>query len=275
MDRYVLLGWPVGHSRSPKMQMAGFSACGISATYECLAVPPEEFAETVRQLVASGVRGWNVTVPHKERMFACCDVVAGEEARAAHSVNTVAVREGRTYGYSTDGVGVARALRHDFGFTELPRRQLYLGAGGAAQAAAVYCARHGAMEIYLANRTLSRAEALAERIHHAAPVCRVHIMPLAEAKDVVKKCDIVFQCTSLGLHPGDAVPMNPEDIPSTMPVFDFVYTPSVFRDALIRQGNPLSAGLEMLLQQGMESFQIWTGRQAPEAAMRERLVVSC
>lgn len=272
MDRYVLLGWPVGHSRSPKMQMAGFNACGISASYECLAVPPEDFADTVKQLASSGVCGWNVTVPHKERMYACCDEVAGEEARAAHSVNTVVVRDGRMYGYSTDGIGVDRALHHDFGFTELPARQLYLGAGGAAQAAAVYCARHGAREIFLANRTLFRAENLAERIRQAAPECRVHTMPLIEAKTVVRQCDIVFQCTSLGLHPGDAMPMEPTEIPPKMPVFDFVYTPSAFRDALIRQGNPLSAGLEMLLQQGMESFRLWTGRQAPEEAMRAGLM---
>ncbi len=271
MQKYALLGWPVGHSRSPRMQLAGFQALGIQATYECLAIPPGEFPEQVAALPARGFVGWNVTVPHKERMYAACHEVAGEEARAARSVNTVVVREGRTYGYSTDGIGVARALEHDFGFREAPARQLYLGAGGAAQAAAMYAARHGAREIYLANRTLEKARELAERIRQNAPGCQVHALPLDQAPQAVSACDILFPCTSLGLHQGDPMPIPPDAIPPDLPVFDFVYTPSAFRNALQAKGNPVCDGREMLLQQGMESFRLWTGQEAPEADMRRGL----
>ncbi len=272
MPRYALLGWPVGHSRSPGMQLAGFQALGIPATYECLAIPPEEFSTRVAELPGQGFAGWNVTVPHKERMYLACHQVAGEEAQAAHSVNTVVVREGKTYGYSTDGIGVARALEHDFGMKTMPLRQLYLGAGGAAQAAAMFAARHGATELFLTNRTLEKAQLLARRIRENAPQCQVHTLPLAQAPDALPHCDILFQCTSLGLHPGDPLPIPVDAIPKSLPVFDFVYTPSAFRDALQQQGNPVSDGLEMLLQQGMESFRLWTGYPAPEAEMRQGLL---
>ncbi len=269
MERYAILGWPVEHSRSPKMQEAGFRAIGIDATYELLPTRAEEFPERVAQMVKDGYRGWNVTAPHKERMFLCCDEVPDEDARTSHSVNTVVVRNGKTYGYSTDGVGVARALTRALGFRNTPEIQLYLGAGGATQAAAVYAARHGAKTLYLANRTLAHVQTLADRIHECAPQCEVHVMALQDAPKVAPQCQVLFQGTSLGLHPHDPMPIDPECLPNTLPIFDFLYTPSEFRNRLLQRGNPLTDGKEMLLQQGMESFQIWTNHAAPEAAMRQ------
>lgn len=271
MERYAILGWPVEHSRSPGMQEAGFHAIGMDAVYELLPTRAEEFQDRVAQLVKDGYRGWNVTAPHKEQMFLCCDEVPDENARASHSVNTVVVRDGRTHGYSTDGVGVARALAHAFGFTTTPGIQLYLGAGGATQAAAVYAAQHGAKTLYLANRTLAHVQTLARRIHECAPQCEVHVLPLQDAPLVASKCQVLFQGTSLGLHPGDPMPIDPECLPAALPVFDFLYTPSEFRRRLLQRGNPITDGKEMLLQQGMESFQIWTSHPAPETAMRAGL----
>lgn len=271
MKRYALLGWPVGHSLSPQMQNAGFKATGIDATYECIPVPPGELPATVKRLLDEGFSGWNVTVPYKEDMHDLCDVVEGTEAAAARTVNTVIVKEGRTYGYSTDGIGLDRALRHSFGFKELPKRMLFLGAGGAAQATAAYCARHGVRKITIANRTLSNAERIADLVKIIAPECEVIILPLDHANEALNYCDVILQCTSLGLHRNDPAPMPAELIPRHIPVFDLVYTPSAFRDALRSQGNPVADGLELLLQQGMESFHIWTALTPPEPEMRKSL----
>ena len=272
MQKYAVIGFPVKHSKSPAMQLAGFRALGIDATYERVEVAPEELPAVVRRFVAEGYSGWNITVPHKEAIIPLVEVV-GEEAIAAHSVNTVANRCGRLLGYSTDGYGVAQALRHDFGICEQPAQQVFLGAGGAARAAAVYAARHGARRITLANRTAANAEKIAALVRAAAPACEIAITSLTDnaLREALATADIVFQCTSLGLHADDPAPVPPEWLPSATPVFDFVYTPSRFKELLMAQGNRVSNGLEMLLQQGCKSFELWTGQKAPEDAMRKAL----
>ena len=273
MLKYAVIGYPVKHSKSPSMQLAGFHALGIDATYEKIEVAPGELPEVVRRFVKEGYSGWNITVPYKEEIIPLVEVV-GEEALAAHSVNTVVNRDGRLLGYSTDGYGVAQALRHDFGLTAQPARQVYLGAGGAARAAAVYAARHGAKYITLANRTAANADRIAALILNAAPECKVVVTPLADCEELrmaLTEAELVLQCTSLGLHEGDSMPVPPEWIPASTPVFDFVYTPSQFKERLAAQGNRVSNGLEMLLQQGCKSFELWTGQHAPIEAMRRAL----
>ena len=273
MLKFAVIGYPVKHSKSPAMQLAGFQALGIEASYEKVEVAPGELPAVVRRFVKEGSRGWNITVPYKEEIIPLVEVV-GEEARAAHSVNTVVNCNGRLLGYSTDGYGVAQALRHDFGLTEQPLRQVFLGAGGAARAAAVYAVRHGARHITLANRTAANAEKIAALIRTAAPECEVVVTALADnplLRQMLQKAELVLQCTSLGLHEGDALPVPPEWIPSHTPVFDFVYTPSEFKNRLAAQGNHISNGLEMLLQQGCKSFELWTGQPAPVEAMRKAL----
>ncbi len=274
IQKYAVIGWPIAHSRSPKMQQAGFDAAGIPATYEAIPVPPGQLANTIANLIQRGFRGWNITVPYKEEIIPLVEVV-GEEAKAAGSVNTVVVRDGRLQGYSTDGYGVDQALKHEFGFTTQPSNQLFLGTGGAARAVAVYAARHGAQNITLANRTPEKAVALAKFIRKAAPQCQVNVIPLAqcpEMEDALKQSDILFQCTSLGLHADDPTPIPVDIIPPALPVFDFVYTPSNFAKQLQKQGNPLTTGLEMLLWQGAKSFYLWTGVEPDIDAMRQGLV---
>ena len=276
MLKFAVIGYPVKHSKSPAMQLAGFQALGIEASYEKVEVAPGELPAVVRRFVKEGYRGWNITVPYKEEIIPLVEVV-GEEARAAHSVNTVVNRDGRLLGYSTDGYGVEQALRHDFGLTEQPLRQVFLGAGGAARAAAVYAARHGARQITLANRTTANAEKIATLIRTTAPECEVVVTALADnplLRQMLQKAELVLQCTSLGLHEGDAMPVPPEWIPANTPVFDFVYTPSLFKERLAAQGNRVSNGLEMLLQQGCKSFELWTGHPAPVEAMRQALYQS-
>ncbi len=274
-QKYAVIGYPVKHSKSPAMQLAGFQALGIDATYERVEVLPGELPSVVQRFVAEGFCGWNITVPYKEEIIPLVEVV-GAEALAAHSVNTVVNRNGRLLGYSTDGFGVAQALKHDFGLETQPLRQVFLGAGGAARAAAVYAARHGACHLTLANRTAANAEKIATLIRAAAPACEIVITSLMDKalQEELLASDIVFQCTSLGLHSGDPVPVPTEWIPATTPVFDFVYTPSQFKECLLRQGNRVSNGLEMLLQQGCKSFELWTGCAAPVESMRQALYQS-
>ncbi|MBN2449927.1 MAG: shikimate dehydrogenase [Lentisphaeria bacterium] len=273
MERYALLGWPVRHSVSPQMQGAGFRALGIEATYELIEVAPPDLDACVRRLRAEGYAGWNVTVPHKEAMAERMDAV-DPAARAARSVNTVLHRGGRLCGHSTDGYGLAAAIRESFGIGIPGGRFLFLGAGGAARAASVAFACQGAAEIQIANRTIGKAEDVVRIIAEVAPHCRAAAFrpdDRAALAAAMARAQCLVQATSLGLHPGEPMPCDPACLPGTLAVMDMVYGGTPFLAAAARRGCPTADGRGMLLHQGVRSFEIWTGRPAPVAAMRRGL----
>jgi shikimate dehydrogenase len=273
MEKYAIIGWPVSHSLSPAMQEAGFRALGRNARYELCETSPAELPQRMEQLRRDGYRGWNVTVPHKEQVFAMledCD----EDASCAGSVNTIVNRDGRLYGYSTDGYGLAAAVQESFGIASAGSRQLFLGTGGAARAAAVYAAVHGAAEIILVNRTLSRAESLAEDIRKVAARCPLRCLALADScaiAEALRSCDLLIQCTSLGLHAEDPLPFAPPLVPARVAVMDMIYGFTPFREQCAAKGCPTADGSGMLLHQGCRSLQLWTGQDAPVDAMRQAL----
>jgi len=255
------------------MQEAGFRALGREAVYELYETAPEALADRFQQLRAAGLRGWNVTVPHKEAAVNLVDDIDLAAAKAG-SVNTVVVRHGRLAGYSTDGYGLATAMTEAFALPLAGSRQLYLGTGGAARAAAVYAALNGAAAIVLVNRTLARAEALAATILAAAPGLPVRCIPLADTDDVaaaLRQCDVLIQCTSLGLRPDDELPLAPSLLPQELAVYDMIYGRTPFQQAASEHGCRIADGRGMLLHQGCRSLELWTGQTAPIAAMREAL----
>ncbi|MGI6355136.1 MAG: shikimate dehydrogenase [Lentisphaerae bacterium] len=273
MERYGIIGWPVAHSVSPAMQEAGFRALGRDAVYELYETAPDALADRFQQLRAAGLRGWNVTVPHKEAAVHLVDEIDPAAAKAG-SVNTVVVRNGRLSGYSTDGYGLATALTEAFALPLVGSRQLYLGTGGAARAAAVYAALNGAVAIVLVNRTLARAEALAATILAAMPGFPVRCLPLADTASVaaaLRQCDVLIQCTSLGLRPDDGLPLSASLLPRELAVYDMIYGRTPFLQAASEHGCRIADGRGMLLHQGCRSFELWSGQPAPVAAMREAL----
>lgn len=273
-NRYALIGWPVAHSASPLMQEAAFQAVGLDASYELIAVPPENLSATIVQLKLQGYSGWNVTVPHKETVLPLMDVL-DPEAQKTGSVNTVLPKQGKLWGYSTDGYGLAKALEKNFQLCIQGARMLFLGTGGAARAAAVYAAIKGAAEIALVNRTLARAGAVAENIRRVSPACLVQALPLSDQQGVsaaMRHAQVLIHSTSLGLHPQDPLPFPPSEIPPELPVFDMIYGNTSFQHILRQQGNPVACGWDMLIYQGCRSFELWTGLPAPEQAMRQALI---
>lgn len=273
MERYALLGWPVRHSLSPAMQGAGFSALGIEATYELIEVAPEQLPQCLERLVREGYRGWNATVPHKEQLARLLpDLDPG--AAAAGSANTVVNTAGHLKGYSTDGYGLARAIEESFGLPVPGTRFLFLGTGGAARATAVHFARAGAAGIVLVNRTLAKAEALAATVAAAAPACPVGCVALGDlalVRAALGGQDCLVQATSLGLHAGDPPPLDPDLLPPALAVMDMIYGETPFLRGARSRGCRTADGSGMLLYQGVRSFELWTGRAAPVAAMRAGL----
>ncbi len=278
-QNYALLGWPVKHSVSPQMQGAAFRALGIAAVYRLIEVVPEDVPEMVAQLRDQQYAGWNVTVPHKAQMAELVDEIS-PGALAAGTVNTVVNRAGHLSGHSTDGYGLASAIAESFDVRVAGGKFVFVGAGGAARATSVYFAQEGAAELVLVNRTLSKAERLAETIRRTNGACRVVCLGLTDADAIhaaAAGADVVFQATSLGLHVGDPMPVPATVFTPDMCVMDMIYRRTALLEAASARGCRTADGRGMLLHQGVRSFELWTGRTAPVDVMRQALndVLAC
>ncbi|WP_366922517.1 shikimate dehydrogenase [Metallumcola ferriviriculae] len=265
-----LLGWPVEHSFSPAMHNAVFEYLDMDYAYIPFPVPPTGLARAVRGLFQAGVKGVNVTVPHKVRVMDCLDEI-DPYAQAVGAVNTVTLHQGRLQGYNTDGAGFIASLA-EAGFNPTGKRFLLLGAGGAARAAAFALVGAGADKVFIANRTFNRAEALAgalpPNIGAAAGFFRDDLTKVIDA------CHCLVNTTSVGMYPhAGALPIPAELIKSHLIVADLVYNP-VETELLIEaraRGCRTVSGLGMLIYQGAASFKIWTGREAPVELMLQVL----
>jgi shikimate dehydrogenase len=252
-------GWPVGHSRSPAMHNAALRACGLDGwEYLALPLPPELFTETVRALPAAGFRGVNVTIPHKGAALALADD-ASAAALAIGAANTLTFEPGGAIvADNTDAPGLLEALRERI--DPAGRSALVLGAGGAARAAVWALVGAGAhVEVW--NRTPERAAALASELgarHATAPGA----------------AEIVVNATSVGLghniDPFKALPLKADTFGAGSCVIDLVYGSGEtrFLEAASSRGARVIDGLEILVAQGVASFERWTGKMAPRQAMR-------
>jgi shikimate dehydrogenase len=240
------------------MHNAALAVLGLDWRYQRLPIPPELFAETVRALPALGFRGVNATIPHKEAALAVADV-ASESARAIGAANTLTFEPGGViHADNTDASGFLAALpRSAYGKTAL-----VLGAGGSARAVIYALRQAGASEVRVWNRTADRAAAVARELG-------------ATAVERVEPADIVVNCTSIGLqNPGEtfkALPLRADELGAGCLVVDMVYRlgGTLLLHAAEAAGAEVVDGLEILVAQGAASLERWTGRTAPDQAMRE------
>jgi shikimate dehydrogenase len=262
MDVYGLVGNPVGHSLSRPMHEAAYETLGMDAAYVSLEPDPEDLELAIRGADALGVAGLNVTVPFKESVLAY--VEPDEKAAAVGAVNTVAFRQdGNPTGWNTDVEGVRRA----FDVRDVPlegEEAIVLGAGGAGRAAAWALAEAGA-SVTVVNRTVSRAETLAELVDGRAAA-------LDALDELVPESSILVQTTTVGME-SDRSLVPAEALHAELTVLDAVYRPVATR--LLRDAEAVGArtidGTRMLLYQGVEAFERWTGEDAPVAVMDQAL----
>lgn len=272
MLKYAVIGHPVGHSRSPGMQNAGFAALGIDACYLKLEVAPEEFPEFIG-FALKNLAGFNLTVPHKQMILPYLDHIDPDAARIG-SVNTVKVLpEGKLAGCSTDGIGFEEAVRFKLGMELDGRRCLLLGCGGAARAVAFRIAGRPGTKLRIANRSLDRAEALAAELGGDTEV-----LPIGDAEKIaaaLEDTDLLVQATSLGLRAEDAPPIALEllDAARDLAVIDLVYLPTPILKKAAERRFKYCDGSEMLLRQGAASFRFWTGAEPPVGAMRRGMAL--
>jgi len=263
MDVYGLIGNPVGHSLSPPMHEAGYEGVDLDARYVTFEPPADGAVAAIEGADALGVAGLNVTIPFKQDALSAVD--PDPLAERIGAVNTVDFTgDGdRPAGYNTDAVGAVRALRsHD---VALSGTAVVVGAGGAGRAVAFGLADEG-MTVRIANRTESKAHDLAAEV----PDATGH--GLAELDDLLADADVLVNATSVGMEEA-ATPVPADAIHAGLGVLDAVYRPLETR--LLRDADAAGAttvdGAWMLLYQGVEAFERWTGRDAPVEAMNEAL----
>lgn len=265
------------------MHQAALDSCGITGRYVRLHILPGELEEALRALPGAGFFGTNVTIPHKADAMALVDDV-DEHARKLGVINTVKVEEGRLIGFNTDGPGLVRAIRAEFGVDLRDLRVLLLGAGGGAgRAIAAQCAMEGCERLVLVNRTAEKASQLARELEPyfegtrlLGPHLRIEAVPweTAALAAQLENIDLVINATSCGMKRTDPSVLPASILQPHLMIYDTIYTAR--RTPLLIDAETVGArganGLSMLLYQGALSFEIWFDRDAPVEAMRQGLV---
>ncbi|MBT5570914.1 MAG: shikimate dehydrogenase [Alphaproteobacteria bacterium] len=261
--RAGVMGWPVAHSLSPVLHGHWLKRYGIAGTYEAFPVQPDELPAAVNRLRDEGFRGTNLTVPHKEAAMALVDRI-DDTARRIGAVNTLVLQDdGILSGTNTDAYGLIENIRA-FAPDQLAakfgdRPVVILGAGGAARAALVGLADIGARKIRIVNRTVARAEALAEIV--ADQEVDVHAMGWNERANALGDAGLLVNTTTLGMQGQAPLDLDLGALPEAAVVNDIVYAPleTGLLAAARQRGNPAVDGLGMLLHQARAGFRAWFG----------------
>lgn len=265
-----VLGWPVGHSRSPRLHGYWLEKLGIDAAYVPLAVQPEDFETVFRALPKMGFAGANVTVPHKEQALKLADEIEPLAARIG-AVNTLVVQpDGAIRGLNTDAFGfMQNLLDRQPTPSFLTRPTVVLGAGGAARAVVAALVDAGVPQVRLINRNPQRAERLATDI--GGPIT-VQTWDRLDLDGV----GLLVNTTSLGMSGQPSLDIDLAALPKDAVVNDIVYAP-LMTDLLVRaqaRGNPVVDGLGMLLWQAVRGFTLWFGQQPEVTAELRDFVLS-
>ena len=280
--RLGVLGDPIAHSFSPQMQNAALRASKMKMVYAAFQIAPGELRDALELLREQNFVGVNLTIPHKIAALEFMDEL-DENARGAGAVNTVKIENGQLRGFNTDGKGFARAIREEFSVDLRDLRILVLGAGGAARAIALQCAKENCERLVIANRDLEKAKELTEGLlpffggpKVLGPVPRLQAIAWDEAafRFQIANLDLVVNATPLGLNRADAPPIPARLLAPHLMIYDTIYSrgPTAFISAALEAGARAANGLSMLLHQGALAFEIWFGRAAPLDAMRKALL---
>jgi shikimate dehydrogenase len=270
-----VMGWPVGHSLSPRLHGFWLHQHGIDGAYVPLAVEPANLAQALRALAALGFRGANLTIPHKVQALAVVDRITPTAARIG-AINTVIVEPDGLLGDNTDGYGFMGNLAAGAPAWQVEAGPaVLLGAGGAARAIAVALIEAGAPERRLVNRTRAHAEALAEALGDAAGAqgTKLGVLPWQDG-EALSGASLLVNSTSLGMSGQPPLEVDLTALPGTALVTDIVYNPleTGLLAAARARGHTVVDGLGMLLHQGRPGFRAWFGVD-PEVTAELRATV--
>lgn len=261
-----IFGNPIKHTLSPVIHDTLSEAFGIDAKYVPYQIPVEKLDAAVKEAYTNGMLGLNITVPFKQQVMESL-VDIDPAARAIGAVNTLVRGAGGFVGYNTDMPGLARAIASE-GLKLQNSKVILLGAGGAARAVAYMCLKYGANKVYIINRTFENAKKLADDMN-ACFMCEKMIpVSAADYKMIPKDSYFMLQCTSIGLHENDGLPLI-DDVSfyeMASAGVDLIYNPAKtpFLCLLKKLGIPCMNGLKMLLYQGIMAYELWTGKEVSD-----------
>ena len=268
-----VFGQPVAENPTGVMQEAGFASASLNWRYLNFEVPPDKLGAAMQALDTLGMRGINLTIPHKVAVIEHLDELS-PEARAIGAVNTVRIEGGKKIGENTDGKGFLRGVRTDAGMDPKGKRVVMLGAGGAARAIGTELVLAGAASLHVVNRSVERGSTMVADLQSATGGSVVFEQWWGTFA-VPDDCDLFVNATSIGLYP-DVDAMPPVDLSGAredMLVADAVFNPPETRLLATAKahGLPTLDGLSMLVYQGVIAFEMWTGKSPDEAAMKAAL----
>lgn len=262
MIKAAVIGDPISHSLSPKIHNFFLKELGIDGSYEAIRVEKNELREAVQKLTNQGFAGFNVTIPHKEKIFEICDEL-DETAKLTGAVNTVVItKEKKLRGLNSDVLGFLQNLRNcEPNFALKNKICFVIGAGGAARAVVFGLMQSGVKKIYLTNRTPKK----------------IFDCEFLDKKDFEKKlgeCDLLVNATSLGMIGGDPLGLDLSNLNKSAIVYDIVYKPletELLKSAQAR-GNKIVTGIGMLVEQALVGFEIWFGQKVkPDTKIKDIL----
>ncbi len=269
---FGVFGYPVRHSRSPVMMNAAFRSLSLNAAYAAFEIKPEQLRQAVAGIRALQFRGVNVTIPHKVNVIPLLDHV-DQTAKEIGAVNTIVNDQGVLTGYNTDGIGYVRSLKTETACELKGKRILMIGAGGAARGVAFALAKENPERIWIANRSVERARALAADI---SGLCSCESIAMEDLADI-KHADVIINTTSVGMHPHiGEMPTDAAIFRSGTIVSDLIYNPleTKWLTAASQAGARIHSGLGMFIYQGAYALEYWTDREAPVSVMREAVLGS-
>ncbi|HIK42814.1 shikimate dehydrogenase [Thermoleptolyngbya sp. M55_K2018_002] len=274
-----VIGHPVSHSLSPVMHNAAIAHLGVDYVYLPLPVAPEDLPQAIAGFAAIGLRGFNVTIPHKQAVVPFLNHIS-EIAQSVGAVNTIWRTETGWAGTNTDVEGFLSPL-----LTLPPERSpdwsrsaaVILGNGGAARAVVAGCAQLGLAQIHVVGRDLNKLKAFQQSWRNS-PIAALSVHPWEDLPKLLPRATLLVNTTPIGMHPHtQASPLGAEPGLTMKPgaiAYDLIYTPNPTR--FLQQATALGAmpisGLEMLVQQGAAALRLWLGQEVPVEVMRQALI---
>ncbi len=270
---YGVIGDPIRHSKSPIMMNRAFRETGINGVYNAFHVTSDRIQDFAAGVRAMGIRGVNVTIPHKLDIMSVLDEIdAG--ARAIGAVNTIVNEAGRLIGYNTDGIGYVRSLKEEAESDLAGKRIVVIGAGGAARGIVYALTGEQPSRITIANRSVDRARELAALFQDQS---EIEAISNEELQAACGQADIIINTTSVGMFPKtDESPIDASWLKPGAVASDLIYNPlkTTFLQQAELRGCRIHGGLGMFIYQGAYAFEYWTGQPAPVAAMRETVLAA-
>lgn len=271
----AVIGDPISHSLSPIIHNFLLSKHQIDGDYSAILVKKDGLQDFVNSAIASGIAGFNVTIPHKEEIFKICDFKS-KTAALTGAVNTVVITpDKKIFGHNSDGEGFVNHLKNSALHFKLKDKVVFMiGAGGAARAIAYALIKEGVKKIYISNRSENRAAELIKNFADfcAEKNCQMQFLDKKTFTQKLGECDLLVNSSCLGMSGQEPLEIDLNNLNSKAVVFDIVYKPLMtdLLKAADARGNKVVTGLGMLVFQALIGFELWF-KQKPDDKFVEEL----